>query len=125
MSVKVYFKGQMVAEHERSWHKLHTKITAKGHHLPFTRKGDKQSCPQEFALKGHDDMLDQYVKELKRRSPGRGTRQLSRLLNLKQTYPKAAFLPTLKLALEYGLFDLARAGESHSPACGRRLLQYK
>jgi len=35
-------------------------------------------------------------------------RQFQRLLVLKRTYPIAAFLPAITLALEYGLFDLAR-----------------
>ncbi len=107
-SVKVYFKNQKVAEHARLWGKKNGKITARGHHQPFRRDKDRHSCPQELALKGHDDELDLYIKELKSRSSGRGMRQFQRLLGLKRTYPIAAFLPAITMALEYGLFDLAR-----------------
>jgi len=106
--VKVYFKNQKVAEHDRLWGKKNGKITARGHHQPFQRDKDKHSCPQELALKGVDDELDLYIKELKCRSSGRGMRQFQRLLSLKRSYPKAAFLPAITMALEYGLFDLAR-----------------
>ena len=109
-SVKVYFKYQLVAEHERSWDKKKDRIKAKGHHRPLGSFKEKagQSCPQESALKGHDARLDLYVNALKSRSPGRGMRQLQRLLRLKRTYPIEAFLPAIAQALEYGLFDLAR-----------------
>ncbi len=107
-TVAVYFKSQKVAEHDRLWGKQNGKITAKGHHQPIVRGKNKQSCTQELALKGHDDGLDLYLQELKRRSSGRGMRQFQRLLQLKRTYPPAAFLSAITLAFEYGLFDLAR-----------------
>ena len=107
-AVKVYFKNQKVAEHGRLWEKQNTKVTAPGHHRAFVKGKSKQACPQELALSGLDPTLDLYIKELKRRVKGRGMRQLQHLLRLKRTYPEAAFLPAIAMALEYGLFDLAR-----------------
>ena len=107
-TVKVYFKNQKIVEYDRLWGKKNGKITAKGHHQPLVRDTNKQSCAQELALKGHDSDLDLYIKELKRRSSGRGMRQFQRLLQLKRSYPSAAFLAAITQALHYGLFDLAR-----------------
>ena len=64
--------------------------------------------PQEQALQGRDPLLDRYVAELKKRSPGRGVAKLRRLLELKRAYPAEPFLAAVAQALEYGLFDLAR-----------------
>ena len=107
-TVAVYFRNKKVAEHDRLWGRQNGKVTGKGHHRPLVREKSKESSAQELALKGHDDGLDLYIKELKRRSSGRGMRQFQRLLHLKRTYPIEAFLPAIILALQYGLFDLAR-----------------
>jgi hypothetical protein len=48
------------------------------------------------------------VKELKKRSRGRGIRKMRRLLHLKQTYPQDAFKKAVEKALRYGLYDLTR-----------------
>ena len=54
------------------------------------------------------EWLDEYVKELKKRSSGRGVKPLRRLLDLKRTYPPEAFEKALVQALRYGLYDLSR-----------------
>jgi len=52
--------------------------------------------------------LNRYVSGLKRRSPGRGVARLRRLLAMRRTYPREAFLAAIEKALHYGLYDLHR-----------------
>lgn len=107
--VEVFSKNQKVADHPRLLDKRETRITAKGHHPPFNRqRAHEGPCMEEKALQGQQEWLDQYVKELKRRSRGRAVKQLHRLLDLKRTYPPAAFEKALVEALRYGLYDLIR-----------------
>jgi len=104
------FQGQdLVAEHPRLTGKRNTDHLIKAHH-PSLQRGKTPSgpSPQEQALQGRDPLLDRYVAELKKRSPGRGVAKLRRLLALKQSYPAEPFLAAVAQALEYGLFDLAR-----------------
>ena len=63
---------------------------------------------EETALLGQYEWLDQFVKELKRRSSGRGVMPMRRLLDLKRTYPPEAFEKAIVQALRYGLYDLSR-----------------
>lgn len=104
------FQGQnLVAEHPRLIGLRNTDHLIKEHH-PSLQRGKTPSgpSPQEQALQGRDPLLDRYVVELKKRSPGRGVAKLRRLLELKRTYPAGPFLAAVAQALEYGLFDLAR-----------------
>lgn len=107
--VEVFFKNQKVADHPRLIDKRETRITAKGHHPPFNRqRAHEGPCNEEKALRGQQEWLDQFVKELKRRSTGRGVMPMRRLLDLKRTYPPEAFAKAVVQALRYGLYDLAR-----------------
>lgn len=107
--VEVFFKNQKVADHPRLLDKRETRITTNGHHPPFNRqRAHEGPCPEEKALLGHHEWLDQFVKELKRRSGGRAVRSMRRLLDLKRTYPPEAFEKALVQALRYGLYDLPR-----------------
>ena len=107
--VEIFYKNQKVANHPRFLDKRETRITEKGHHPPFNRKrAHEGSCKEEKALLGHDEWLDQFVEELKRRSSGRGVMPMRRLLDLKRTYPPQAFEKALGEALRYGLYDLSR-----------------
>ena len=104
------FQGQnLVAEHPRLIGQRNTDHLVKAHH-PSLQRGKTPSGPshQEQALRGRDPLLDRYVAELKKRSPGRGVAKLRRLLELKRSYPAGPFLAAVAQALEYGLFDLAR-----------------
>jgi len=110
--VEVFFKNQKVADHPRLLDKRETRITANGHHPPFNRqRAHEGPCVEEKALLGHHEWLDQFVKELKSRSGGRGVRSMRRLLDLKRTYPPEAFEKAIVQALRYGLYDLARLEE--------------
>jgi hypothetical protein len=107
--VEIFFKNQKVADHERLLDKKETRITAKGHHPPFNRRIAHQGpCKEEKTLLGHSEELDHYVEQIKKRSPGRGIRQMRRLLELKRTYPQEPFVKAIKEALHYGLYDLGR-----------------
>ncbi len=104
------FQGQrLVAEHARLIGQREGVQLNKAHHSDLTRgRTPKGPSPQELALQGRDPLLDRYVAELKKRSPGRGVAKLRRLLELKRSYPAEPFLAAVAQALEYGLFDLAR-----------------
>jgi transposase len=107
--VRIFFKRQKVADHPRLIDKRETRITAKGHHPPFNRyKAHRGPCKEEQILRGHDESLDHYVAELKKRSSGRGIIKMRRLLALKQTYPRQPFKKAIEEALHYGLYDLSR-----------------
>jgi len=107
--VRIFFKNQKVADHPRLIDKRETRITAKGHHPPFNRyKAHRGPSREERLLRGQDEVLDQYVKELKKRSKGRGIIKMRRLLGLKRTYPREPFEKAIEKALHYGLYDLSR-----------------
>jgi len=110
--IQVFFKNQQVASHPRLIAKRESRVTAKGHHPPFNRsKHNKGPSQEEMILRGKDNVLDEYVTELKKRSRGRGQRKMRRLLELKRTYPEDVFRKVLKEALHYGLYDLHRLEE--------------
>jgi hypothetical protein len=107
--VEVFFKNQKVAHHPRLIDKRETRITTKGHHPPLNReRAHEGPCTEEKTLVGQSEGLDQYVQQLKRRSSGRGVRQMRRLLDLKRTYPPEPFEKAVVQALRYGLYDLPR-----------------
>ncbi|MCK4644782.1 MAG: serine/threonine protein kinase [Candidatus Aminicenantes bacterium] len=110
--VHVFFNHKKVADHSRLIAKRETRVTAKGHHSPLNRsKAHKGPSKEEMILRGQDTLLDDYVKELKKRSKGRGQRKMRKLLELKRTYPEEAFKKALKEAYHYGLYDLHRLEE--------------
>ncbi len=107
--VEVYHGRNQVASHQRILQGRDKRLTAPGHHRPLHRKKAHQGpSKEEQCLTGHDETLDSYVKELKKRARGRGLVKLRRLLELKRTYPEEPFMKAVADALHYGLFDLAR-----------------
>lgn len=107
--IEVFFKNQKVADHPRLLDKRETRITTPGHHPPFSRqRAHEGPCVEEKALLGQQEWLDPFVKELKRRSRGRGVMPMRKLLDLKRTYPPEAFEKAIVQALRYGLYDLPR-----------------
>jgi len=107
--VEIFFKNQKVADHPRLLDKRETRITAHGHHSPFNRqRAHEGASVEEKTLLGQHEWLDPFVKELKKRSGGRGVRSMRKLLDLKRTYPPEAFEKALVQALRYGLYDLPR-----------------
>jgi transposase len=107
--IEIFWKQQKVAEHERLIDKREARSTIKGHHLPLNRqRAHRGPCKEEMDLLGHSEPLDRYVEELKKRSPGRGMRQMRKLRSLKRTYPAQPFLQAVEQALHYGMYDLSR-----------------
>lgn len=109
LKVIVVFGHAQVASHNRVIDKRDTRVTEPSHHRPLLRqRAHWGPCAEEKALVGESETLDRYVKELKKRSSGRGMIRLRRLLHLKRTHPPQAFLSTIARALHYGLYDLGR-----------------
>lgn len=107
--VVVYDKQKVVAQHKRIIDKKETRTTLPGHHPPLNRQTSHQGpAKEELLLLGKNEDLDRYVKNLKKRSRGRGVLNLRRLLNLQRTYPHGPFMAGISKALTYGLYDLAR-----------------
>jgi len=106
--VKVLFRHREVAEHPRFVGKRHKQNTLKAHRRAKRRQVYQEPCEEERHLCGESELLNRYVAELKKRSPGRGVSRLRRLLLMRRTYPKEAFLGAVETALQYGLYDLAR-----------------
>ena len=66
------------------------------------------STPEEKLLRERLLEVGEYLQALKKRSPGRSTLALRRLLQLVNDYPRAPLLEALRAALAYGLSDLER-----------------
>jgi transposase len=107
--VIVVFNHAQVASHPRVIDKRNTRVTDPSHHRPLLKhRAHSGPCAGEKALVGECETLDRYVDELKKRSHGRGMVRLRKLLQLKRTHPRGAFLWAITRALQYGLYDLGR-----------------
>jgi hypothetical protein len=106
--VKILFRHQEVAEHPRLVGKRHKQNTLKAHRRSGKRQAYQNPSDEERQLCGESDALDRYVAGLKKRSPGRGVSRLRRLLTMRRTYPRQAFVAAIETALQYGLYDLHR-----------------
>jgi len=106
--VKVLFRHRVMAEHPRLVGKRFGQHTLKAHRRPQRRQAYQGPSEEERQLCGETAALNHYVAELKKRSPGRGVSRLRRLLAMRRTYPRQAFLGAIDTALQYGLYDLPR-----------------
>ena len=106
--VKVLFRHRVVAEHPPLVGKRFGQHTLKAHRRPRRRQAYQGPSDEERQLCGETAALTRYVAELKKRSPGRGVSRLRRLLAMRRTYPRQAFLEAIDTALRYGLYDLPR-----------------
>ncbi len=106
--VKVLFRHREVAEHPRLVGQRHGQNTLKAHRRAQRRQTYQGPCDEERLLCGESEVLNRYVAGLKKRSPGRGVARLRRVLALRRTYPREAFLGAIEKALHYGLYDLNR-----------------
>jgi hypothetical protein len=106
--VKVLFRHRVVAGHPRLVGQRHGQHTLKEHRKPERRRAYQGPSSEEQQLRGDAEALNRYVSALKRRSPGRGVARLRRLLAMRRTYPREAFLAAIEKALHYGLYDLHR-----------------
>ncbi len=107
-AVRVLFRHREVAEHPRLVGKRFGQNTLKAHRRPRRRQVYQGPSSEERQLCGDSEALNRYVAGLKQRSPGRGVSRLRRLLAMRRTYPRQAFLAAIETALQYGLYDLHR-----------------
>ncbi len=106
--VKVLFRHREVAEHPRLVGKRQGQSTLAVHRRPKRRQAYQGPSTEERQLCGESEVLNRYVAGLKKRSPGRGVSRLRRLLAMRRTYPRQAFMDAIEKALHYGLYDLHR-----------------
>lgn len=106
--VLVYHGRKKIAQHLRVVDKQDTRITDTSHKVRRVRAPRSASTTEERMLKGKDPILDNYMVHLKKRCHGRGVVKFRKLLELKRTYPKEAFLKGIEKAQNYGLYDLIR-----------------
>ena len=107
--VRIQARERHLATHPRLIGQRDAKHIVPGHHLvPGRHQRRRAPSPEEQSLRGDDERIDRYVGALKQRARGRGVRVLRRLLELKRTYPRSAFLAALDTALHYGMYDLVR-----------------
>ena len=107
--VVIFFKGKVVARHQRLIGEREKRSTHKGHHTRPKRYVDQKApSNEESLLRDHNEHLDLYLDRLKQHLPGRGMRGMQRLLQMKRRYPQEPFIAAIERALHYGLFDLKR-----------------
>jgi transposase len=107
--VKIFQNHKSICTHLRARGKRGYVSLIKGHHTRHHVVQTHQVLQKtEGALLGQHEVLDAYLKNLKKRVRGSGLRQLTRLLNFKRTYPEKAFLEAIQKAYHYGLYDLNR-----------------
>jgi len=107
--VRINYQHQEIARHARVIDQINLKRKCEGHHIKRERQIIQGQANQaERALLGNDSALDDYIAEFKKRIRGSGVKPLTRLLDLKRTYPQEAFSTAIKRAYTYGLYDLNR-----------------
>jgi len=106
-SVIIYANRKKIGEHQRIIDGRYRRMTDSSHRSPHLIKRKKDmACAYESSITGINGTIDQYVKELKKRTRYRG--MLKKLLMLKQTYPEESFNQAVSRALRFGLYDLNR-----------------
>jgi hypothetical protein len=105
--IDAYLGPRLVASHQKATGRAVVRITLPEHR---PRRGERppRTSPEEKELLGAEPSLREYAVQLKRRSRGRGTLALRRLLVLYREYPRDALCKAVATALHYGLFDLER-----------------
>ena len=106
--IDLYHGPRLVASHAKVLGRTSTRVTVPEHRPPRGARTPAEPSPEDLALAQADPPVPTYVAALKRRSAGRGTLALRRLLALYREYPRAPLLHAVTLALHYGLFDLDR-----------------
>ncbi len=106
-AIEVYDGPRLVATHRRAIDVEGQRFTLPEHRRP---RGHKRREPsfEEKALLARVPVLGDYMGELKRRSAGRGTLALRRLLRMVKDYPRAPLVEAVRAAFHYGLYDLER-----------------
>jgi len=107
--IEIYRGPRLVATHPRVIEPTGRKYRLPEHRYPRGPTSPRSdSAPEEKLLLERLPEVGEYLQALKKRSPGRATLALRRLLRLANDYPRAALLEAFRTALTYGLFDLER-----------------
>jgi transposase len=107
--IEIYRGPRLVAAHLRVIEPTGRKYRLPEHRYPRGPASPRsESAPEEKLLRERLPEVGQYLQALKKRSPGRATLALRRLLQLVNDYPRSPLLEALRTALAYGLFDLER-----------------
>lgn len=106
--LEINYQNKVVAKHELVNDKRYYRIPADHYHQSLLQERKKIMSETEQILRGENQILNEYIDELKKHVQGRGTAKLQRLLNLMRLYPKEAFLKAIVQAKQYGLYDLNR-----------------
>jgi hypothetical protein len=107
--LKIYRGPRLVATHARVIEPTGRKYRLPEHRYPRGQRPPRsEAAPEEKLLLERLPEAGEYLQALRRRSPGRATLAVRRLLQLVNDYPRAPLLAVLRTALEYGLFDLER-----------------
>jgi len=107
--IEIYRGPRLVATHPRVIEPTGRKYRLPEHRYPRRPVSPRSdSAPEEKLLLERIPEIAEYIQALKKRSPGRATLALRRLLRLVNDYPRTPLLAALRTALEYGLFDLER-----------------
>ncbi|MGC4118755.1 MAG: hypothetical protein QM765_30185 [Myxococcales bacterium] len=107
--IEVFDGPRVVAAHDRVLDGCDQRVTDPAHR-PQRGQGRPKAAPgvEEESLLTAEPALASYVTGLKKRSPGRGTLALRRLLKFVRDYPRASVLAAVRQAEQYGLYDLDR-----------------
>ena len=107
--IEVFDGPRVVATWERVIDACNVRMTNPAHRPPRGQGRPKEAPPpEEESLLRAEPSLAAYVVALKKHASGRGTLALRRLLKLLRDYPRGSFLAAVRLAEQYGLYDLDR-----------------
>lgn len=104
----VYRGPREVAIHDKSLDVKPQRVTTPLHRPPRGQAKRAGPLEEETKLAAALPQIRDYVTELKRRSAGRGTVALRRLLRIVREYPEGAVLAAVGDAHHYGMYDLDR-----------------
>lgn len=106
--LEVNYQHKIVAKHPLEFDKKYYRIPADQYHQSLVQSRKKVMSEAEGLLRNENEIIGQYIDELKKRVRGRGIQAMQRLLNLMRLYPKEAFLKAVVQAKHYGLYDINR-----------------
>ncbi len=106
--LEVNYQHKIVAKHPIAFDKKYYRLPADQYHQSLIQSRKKVMSEAEGLLRNDNEIIGQYIDELKKRVRGRGIQAMQRLLNLMRLYPKEAFLKAVAQAKQYGLYDINR-----------------
>jgi transposase len=106
--IEIYDGPRLVASHARVISDTRQRVILAEHRPPRGTMQKQGPSTQEQALLKLCPELAGYIEQLKKRSGGRGTLALRRLLRMLTDYPREPFMAAVKTASDFGLYDLER-----------------